>query len=94
MSLLHVEDTFVQKDEIIMAYPNPASGDVHVVMKEGCHAYLVVYDVMGRLLYSYHFNGLNHTTLENYLNGLSNGAYFIKASSEQGSQTLKLVLTR
>ena len=94
LEMLHVEDTFIQKDELIMAYPNPAKGDVHIVLKEGYHADLGVYDVMGRLLYSYHFNGLNHTTLENYLNGLGNGAYFIKASSEQGTQTLKLVLTR
>jgi subtilisin family serine protease len=94
LNLLHVEDTFVQKEEIIMAYPNPAKGNIHIAMKEGYQAELSVYDVMGRQLYNYHFNGLNHTTLENYLNSLGAGIYFIKANSELGSQTLKLVLTK
>ena len=94
LNLLHVEDTFVQKEEIIMAYPNPAKGNIHIAMKEGYQAELSVFDVMGRQLYNYHFNGLNHTTLENYLNSLGAGVYFIKANSELGSQMLKLVLTK
>ena len=94
LNLLHVEDTFVQKEEIIMAYPNPAKGNIHIAMKEGYQAELSVFDVMGRQLYNYHFNGLNHTTLENYLNSLGAGIYFIKANSELGSQTLKLVITK
>ena len=94
LNLLHGEDTFVQKEEFIMAYPNPAKGNVHIALKEGYQAELSVHDVMGRQLYHYHFNGLNHTTLENYLNSLGAGVYFIKANSQLGSQTLKLVLTR
>ena len=94
LNLLHVEDTFVQKEEIIMAYPNPAKGNVHIALKEGYQAELSVHDIMGRQLYNYHFNGLNHTTLENFLNSLGAGVYFIKAHSELGSQTLKLVITR
>ena len=94
LNLLHVEDTFVQKEEIIMAYPNPAKGNIHIAMKEGYQAELSIYDMMGRQLKSYHFNGLNHTTLEHYLNSLGAGVYFIKANSELGSQTLKLVLTK
>ena len=94
LSLLHVEDTFVQQPEIIMAYPNPANGEVHVVLKEGFQAELVIFDVMGRQLKSYHFNGLNHTTLESYLNTLDAGVYFIQANSEVGFQTLKLIITK
>ena len=94
LNLLHVEDTFVQKNELIMAYPNPAKGNVRIAMKEGYQAELTVFDVMGRQLKSYHFNGLNHTTLENYLNSLGAGVYFIRANSELGSQTLKLIITK
>ena len=94
LNLLHVEDTFMQKEEIIMAYPNPAKGNVRIAMKEGYQAELTVFDVMGRQLYNYHFNGLNHTTLENYLNSLGAGVYFIRAHSELGSQTLKLIITK
>lgn len=89
---LHVEDTFIQKEEIIAAFPNPSKGNVRIALKEGYQAELTVFDIMGRQLKSYHFNGLNHTSFENYLNNLESGVYFIKADSEFGSQTLKVVL--
>ncbi len=91
---LHVEDTFVQKNDLIMVYPNPSQGDIHIMLKENCVANLTVYDVMGRLIKTYHFNGLNHTTLENYMNGLESGVYFIKAASDIGNQTIKVVITK
>ena len=91
---LHVEDTFTSKNEIISVFPNPSQGEAHITMKEGYYADLSVYDLMGRLLKAYHFNGLNHTTIELFLNNLSNGVYFIKADSERGSQTLKLIIAR
>ena len=94
MDLLHVEDNPMHVDEIINVYPNPAQGDVHVMLKEGHNANITVYDFMGRQLYNYSFNGLNHTTLESYLNTLGSGLYFINANSELGSQTIKVVLTR
>ena len=94
LEALHVEDTFVQKNDIILVSPNPCQGEVHVAMKEGYQAELKVYDILGRPLKDYHFNGLNHTTLESFLNSISNGVYIIKAESELGSQTLKLVLAR
>ena len=67
---------------------------MHVVLNEGAKAELTVFDFMGRQLYTYSFNGLNHTTLETYLNTLDSGIYFIKAVSELGNQTLKLVVTK
>lgn len=94
LETLHVEDTFTQKNDLIMVSPNPSQGNVHVTMKEGYQADIMVYDLLGRPLKSYHFNGLNHTSLETYLNGLDSGVYFIKATSERGSQTLKLVIAR
>lgn len=94
LEMLHVEDTFVQKNEIIEVYPNPSTGNVHFRMKEGYQAEVSVYDVMGRHLMSYHFNGLNHTSIEHFINGLDSGVYYLKAESEIGSQTVKLVLTR
>jgi len=94
MDLLHVEDNPMQVEQIINVYPNPAQGDVHVILKEGHNADITVYDFMGRQLFSYDFNGLNHTSLESFLNTLGSGVYFINANSELGSQTIKVVLTR
>ena len=91
---LHVEDTFAHQNEIIAVYPNPSQGEVRIKMMENGIAELTVYNVMGHQLKAYHFNGLNHTTIEHFLNGLSSGVYFIKADSERGSQTLKLIIAR
>ena len=94
LELLHVEEAPVQNNNLINVYPNPSQGEMHVVLNEGAKAELTVFDFMGRQLYTYSFNGLNHTTLETYLNTLGSGIYFIKAVSELGNQTLKLVITK
>ena len=79
---------------IINVFPNPSNGEVHVALNAVHKADLTVYDITGRQLFAYSFNGLNHTTLENFLNTLGAGVYFINAVSEAGNETLKLVLTR
>jgi hypothetical protein len=79
---------------IISVYPNPASEEVHVALNDAHKAALTVYDVMGRAMFTYSFNGLNHTTLENYLNSLNTGVYFINAVSESRTETLKLVIAK
>lgn len=94
LELLKVEEHAVAANEIINVYPNPSQGEVKVALKEGAKADVTVYDITGRQLYTYTFNGLNHTTLENYLNTLGTGVYFINAVSELGSQTVKLVVTK
>lgn len=94
LELLKVEEHSVAANEIINVYPNPSQGEVKVALKEGAKADVTVYDITGRQLYTYTFNGLNHTTLENYLNTLGTGVYFINAVSELGSQTVKLVVTK
>ncbi len=93
LELLNVEDSVYGK-ELLNVYPNPSKGEVHVALNDAHKAELKVYDIMGRKLYDYSFNGLNHTSFERYLNTLSDGVYFINAVSESGSETLKLVITK
>ena len=87
-------DTFQQQNEIISVFPNPSNGNVHLKLIEGFAADIKVFDVMGRHLKSYRFDGLNHNAIEHFLNGLGNGVYFIQADSESGSQTVRLVITK
>ena len=94
LEVLHVEEVLAQKKELVNIYPNPSQGEVHVTLKEGVKAEVTVFDFMGHKLYTYSFNGLNHTTLEKYLNTLDSGIYFINAVSELGNQTLKVVVTK
>lgn len=92
--VLHVDDTFTAQNNILSVFPNPSKGEVHIRLNEVSIAELSVYDIMGHLLKTYHFNGLNHTTFERYLNDLSNGVYFIKADAENASQTVKVIITK
>ena len=94
LELTHVDDTFAETNNLISVFPNPSNGEVHIRLTHTGIAELGIYDLMGHQLKSYHFNGLNHTTLENYLNDLNSGVYFIKADSEAGSQTVKLIITK
>ena len=93
LELLHVEEPIGNTpSHIIDVYPNPANGEVHVTLNSAHKAELTVFDAMGRMLHTYSFNGLNHTTLERYLNTLSEGVYYIKVMSEAGNQTVKLIM--
>ena len=94
MKLLKVDDHQAAADDIISVYPNPSRGLVSVALNCGAKADIFVYDIMGRCLYSYNYNGMNHNALENQLNALESGVYFVSVSSETGSQTVKLVLMR
>ena len=95
LEMLNVEEPWENMSEqIISVYPNPSHGEVHVILNGGAKAELTVFDITGRCLYNYSFNGLNHTTLEHYLNTLNEGVYFIHAVSEAGSLTQKLVVTK
>ena len=95
LELLSVEEPIGNTPaHIITLYPNPSNGEVHVELNALHKAELTVYDIMGRPLYAYSFNGLNHTSFEHYLNTLSDGVYFINAVSDSGSETLKLVMTK
>ena len=87
-------DTFVEQNEIISVYPNPSKGNVQLKLKEGFQAELNVFDMLGRHLKSYRFTGLNHEPMEQFLNSLGNGIYYIKADSDLGSQTIKIVVAK
>ena len=80
--------------DVLSVYPNPSQGEVHVLLNQGANAEVTVFDVAGRQLFNYRFNWLNHSLLENHLNDLVSGVYFINAVSELGNQTLKLVITK
>lgn len=79
---------------ILTVYPNPATDMVHVKLNDAHKAELTVFDITGRKLFTYTFNGLNHTTLEQHLNSLDSGVYVINAVSDAGCQSIKLVLAR
>lgn len=90
----NVGEIILKENEIINVYPNPSNGDVHVALKEGVEAGVNVYDMTGRQVYSFSFDGQDKTSLENFLNTLSSGVYHIDVTSAEGAQTLKIVIMK
>ena len=76
---------------IFSVYPNPAKGNVKVLIKDGVYVNnMTLYAVTGQVL----LNTDNINELETAINNLGSGVYTVKVDSESGIQTLKVVLTR
>lgn len=93
MTALPVHEHQQDIETLISIYPNPSAGEVKVRLETGSKAMVNVFDMTGRQVIGYSFNGLNHNTLENKLNELGVGVYVISAQSDSGRQTLKFVKT-
>ena len=83
----------VADNDIISVFPNPSSGDVKVVfnqtMLDGITSYgITLYGVAGQVILN--TNSINE--LENALNGLSAGIYTVKVDTNNGNQTVKIVI--
>jgi photosystem II stability/assembly factor-like uncharacterized protein len=74
----------------ISATPNPTSGMLQVSNSNANITDVVVFDILGKQVYSAQFNALNEVNLD--LTPLKTGAYILKATSETGAtQTLKIM---
>jgi Subtilisin-like serine proteases len=91
LHFMPVPESPTNTNNLINIYPNPSWGNVRVILKEGKKSDIRIVDFLGRTLFSYQFNGLNHTTLETFLNDLNAGIYFIVVTSEYGYQMEKMV---
>ena len=91
LQIVGVEEIMMGENEIISVFPNPSKGKVTISLKKGVTIdNIVLSDITGKVL----FNTVNINEIEMMVNNLSSGVYTINAISENGSQTLKLVLTR
>jgi photosystem II stability/assembly factor-like uncharacterized protein len=74
----------------ISATPNPTSGMLQVSNSNANITDVVVFDILGKQVYSAQFNALNEVNLD--LTPLKTGAYILKATSETGAtQTVKIM---
>ena len=91
LEMLGVDEHETASDNIISVFPNPSRGKVRVALKKGLDkTNMTLYDNIGRII----VNTVSVNELEMVLNNLSSGVYTIKADSESGVQTLKVVLTK
>ena len=71
-------------EKLITVYPNPTNGLVHIEIPHQNIQNIKVYDLQGQLIKETKQSPFN---LSNY----SNGPYFIKAQTNQGIYTYKLI---
>ena len=89
LEMLGVDEVMLEENELINLYPNPTKGNVHVAFKENIVTSATVYDMVGKTV----FSTMNVSELESAINNLGAGIYYVKADSEKGSQTVKVVVT-
>lgn len=69
-------------------YPNPASEQVVVTLKEQTAATIQIVDSQGKMLYNAQFEGISQTVP---VSKLSTGIYFITLTTDHGTTTKKMV---
>lgn len=88
---LGVQEVVMNENEIVSVYPNPSKGNVKVQLKEGVDkSNMTVCDNIGRII----VNTMSVNELEATLNNLESGVYTVNVVSDNGSQTLKVVITK
>ena len=86
-----VNDVTMGENELLSVFPNPSRGKVTVKTINDIEPQeIAVYGITGSLI----CKALNANELEGVLNTLNSGVYTINVISEQGNQTIKLVVTR
>ena len=92
------EDVFPEKVELLNIYPNPVRGSATIEfgLTESAHVTLEIYDLLGRrveVLASRTYPPGQFRVEWNPTNQ-SNGVYFCKLATENGSKTIRLILQR
>ncbi len=72
----------------MIAFPNPTSGSLQIQAEKGINQ-VNVYDVLGKQVFTKNFNAVTNADLD--LSALGNGAYILKATSESGIQSIKIM---
>jgi hypothetical protein len=75
---------------VVMLYPNPTKGLLHLGIDPSTVKQLLVYDALGRVI-------MTHETMKESvisLNELENGVYHIVISTENGNYSNRVVLSK
>jgi hypothetical protein len=81
---------FVTNDELnVSLYPNPTSGDAKIVSDHAVIQRVTVYSLMGQTILD---EEVNNTETMLHLDGVANGVYMVKVSTEEGYLMKRLVV--
>ncbi|MDR0969011.1 MAG: C25 family cysteine peptidase [Lentimicrobiaceae bacterium] len=77
----------------IHLYPNPSNGNVHVELGEAFQAatQVIVYNVVGEMVYTY---TVNAQSFELKLNHLNNGVYFVSVQNDNNKTVKRMIIQK
>ena len=92
LDLLNLEncDIFGEKSRFSV-FPNPSSGIVKLRLNSDKKVNILVFDVMGKMIYSIDNQKYDMCNVDDFLSSLNGGVYFVKVVGEEFDQTSKLV---
>ena len=92
LDMLNLEncDIFSEKS-LFSVFPNPSSGIVKLGLNSDEKVDISVFDVMGKMIYSFDNQNDNISDVDVFLSNLNEGVYFVKVAGEKSCQTSKLI---
>ena len=92
LDLLNLEncDIFGEKS-LFSVFPNPSSGIVKLRLNSDKKVNILVFDVMGKMIYSFDNQKYDMCNVDDFLSSLNGGVYFVKVVGEEFDQTSKLI---
>jgi hypothetical protein len=81
----------VIETETINLYPNPASSEINLEVKDGVGARLEIYSIMGELVYAETLESV-HTQID--CSSFSAGLYTVTVVSDKGVISKKIIINR
>ena len=92
LGMLNLEDCDIFDEKLLFSiFPNPSGGDVNLAINYDGNMSLQVFDVMGKMVYSFDNHCADVKELNALLSSLDCGVYFVKLIGENISQTSKLI---
>ncbi len=80
--------TTIVNDELIGLYPNPASDHVTLAFGENSEGnyHIDIYNSLGQIVRTQEYSATNFSRLDIGLEGLANGAYFVRMSKKDSNE--------
>ncbi|MCQ2322683.1 MAG: S8 family serine peptidase [Bacteroidales bacterium] len=90
LNLLSVKETEVVPNICMKIYPNPSDGVIFVDFDVEGDKNIQVFNVLGNMIYNVDIQDDN-SKIQDFMSALPSGAYFVKMTSENKNETLKVI---
>ncbi len=92
LGLLNLEDCDIfDEKSLFSVFPNPSNGVVELMFNNDEKVAIMVYDMIGNMIYSTDNHKTDVTNVNAFLSNLKGGTYFINVIGEETNRTRKLI---